>query len=79
MPFVSEREEIIEQYNWPRQILPDAYFQTGDIEVIRRETLLSGSVSGDKILPIVIDESEVHDIDNISDLENARSRFNVSK
>ena len=75
--FSNELVNNIEPYNLPRQELPKVFFQTGDIEVIRRQTLLSGSVSGNKILPIVIDESEVMDIDNISDLENAQSKFNV--
>jgi N-acylneuraminate cytidylyltransferase len=73
--FVGPIDDIEEPYNLPRQILPDVYFQTGDIEVIRRETLLSGSVSGNRVLPIIIDTNDVLDIDNISDLEEAYSRI----
>jgi len=51
----------------PRQVLPELYFQTGDIEVISRETLINGSVSGTKIRPIVINYSEMIDIDEASD------------
>ena len=40
---------------WPEQ-LPEYLFQTGDIEVIRRSTLLDGSISGRNVLPIYIDE-----------------------
>ena len=42
-----------EPYNLPRQELPELYFQTGDLEAIRRDTLLNGSVSGKNIFPII--------------------------
>ena len=62
----------------PRQSLPDVYFQTGDIEVIRKETLLSGSISGDKIFPIMIEADSVLDIDSPADLENANYRLELN-
>lgn len=64
--------EIDEPYNLPRQLLPKMYFQTGDIEVVRRSTLLDGSVCGKKIYPIVIDKESVVDIDTYADLEAAK-------
>ncbi|MBT4764895.1 acylneuraminate cytidylyltransferase family protein [bacterium] len=74
--FVESHEgAMTEPYNLPRQILPDVYFQTGDIEVVRRETLLSGSVSGKKILPIIIESDQVLDIDNLADLKDANNRL----
>ena len=64
------KEEV---YNWPRQELPQMYFQTGDIEVIRRETILSGSISGNKVMPVLIDNEEYLDIDNESDWKKAEN------
>lgn len=60
-----------EPYNIPRQELPPLYFQTGDIEAIRRETLINGSVSGNRVFPLVIKHNEMIDIDNQSDFERA--------
>lgn len=60
-----------EVYNIPRQELPEVYFQTGDIEIVRRETLLKGSISGDYVLPIYIDQNQVLDIDEESDWNRA--------
>lgn len=68
--------EVEESYNIPRQELPDTYFQTGDIEAIRRETLLSGSVSGGNIYPLIIEHDEMLDIDNINDFKNAEEKLN---
>jgi len=51
--------------------LPPLYFQTGDIEAIRRETLINGSVSGDCVFPLVIKHDEMIDIDNESDFNRA--------
>ena len=59
---------VDEPYNLPRQVLPQYFFQTGDIEVVRRETLLLGSVSGDNVHPLVIDHEEMVDIDSFDDL-----------
>ena len=77
--FVKMTSDIEEPYNLPRQILPDVYFQTGDIEVVKKETLLSGSVSGNKILPIIIEADHVLDIDNLNDLEDAHNRLNLNE
>ena len=59
--------------------MPDVYFQTGDIEVVKKETLISGSVSGDKVLPIIIEPDSVFDIDNFSDLENANNQIKANE
>ncbi len=55
---------VPEPYNQPRQKLPVAYWQTGYIDVIRTATLLhKGSMTGDRILPYVMEEQFVVDID----------------
>ena len=70
--FVSTVEE---PYNIPRQELPEILFQTGDLEAIRRETLFKGSVSGDKVFPLIINYIDMVDIDELSDLANAEKRI----
>jgi CMP-N,N'-diacetyllegionaminic acid synthase len=61
----------IEPYNIPRQELPEVYFQTGDIEVIRRETIINGSISGDCVYPLIIKHDDMIDIDTQSDFNRA--------
>lgn len=59
-----------EPYNMPRQALPRAYWQTGAIDAIRRRTITShGSMTGARILPLVVDALGVVDIDTESSLE----------
>ncbi len=72
--FVADVEE---SYNIPRQELPEVYFQTGDLEAVRRETLLNGSVSGDNIFPLVIDYEDMVDIDHKNDLNKAEARLKI--
>lgn len=61
-------EGITEPYNAPRQALPPAYWQTGHIDAIRTRTILEKhSLTGDVILPLVIDSRYTVDIDNLSD------------
>ena len=64
-------ERELEPYNIPRQELPELFFQTGDIEVIRRETIISGSISGDSVYPLFIEHEDMIDIDSKSDLDRA--------
>ena len=56
-----------EPYNIPRQKLPPIMFQTGDIELIKKNTLLKGSISGKKVIPLVV--KKYFDIDNFIDLK----------
>lgn len=72
-------ENIEESYNIPRQELPDVYYQTGDIEIIRRETILSSSISGDNVFPLVIGHDEMVDIDEVSDFEKAEKKLYEEK
>lgn len=56
---------IPEQYNQPRQKLPQAYWQNGYIDVARRSTILEKkSMTGNRILPLVLDAADVIDIDD---------------
>jgi len=56
---VSLKEPIPhhEPYNMPRQQLPKAFWQTGQIDVIRANTILEkGSMTGEVILPWVLED-----------------------
>ena len=64
--------EYKEAYNMPRQKLPEVYWQTGHIDVIKADTILNkNSISGKNILPIFIDNAYCVDIDRIEDLKMA--------
>ena len=65
-------EGIREPYNAPRQMLPDAYWQTGHIDAIWTKTILEKqSMTGDVIFPLMIDPRYTVDIDIASDWESA--------
>jgi N-acylneuraminate cytidylyltransferase len=57
-----------EPYNKPRQELPEIYWQTGYVDAVWSDTILTKhSMTGDRILPIIIDSSEWIDIDSPDD------------
>jgi N-acylneuraminate cytidylyltransferase len=63
-------EGVTEPYNAPRQILPQAYWQTGHIDAIRTTTITrKNSLTGDMVYPLVIDPRYTLDIDTLSDWE----------
>lgn len=68
---------IEEAYNIPRQELPEVFFQTGDLEAIKRETLLNGSISGDNVFPLIIDYEDMIDIDHRDDMSKAEERLKI--
>jgi N-acylneuraminate cytidylyltransferase len=61
-----------EAYNMPRQLLPDVYWQTGYVDAAWADTILSkASMTGERILPLIIDPSEWIDIDSPDDWRRA--------
>ena len=63
-----------EPYNIPRQQLPEIYFQTGDIEIIRRSTIMDGSISGKNVIPLIINHDDMVDIDTHKDWKDAEKK-----
>jgi CMP-N,N'-diacetyllegionaminic acid synthase len=64
--------ELHEPYNAPHQTLPAVYWQTGYIDVVRRRTIVEqSSMTGRRILPLVIDGDSWVDIDSMAMLEYA--------
>ncbi len=61
-----------EAYNMPRQALPDTYWQTGYVDTVWTHTIIEKkSMTGDQILPLVINPSDWVDIDSIEDWKRA--------
>ncbi len=60
------RTDLPEAYNLPRQALPDTFWQTGHVEVIRRETITQKrSLTGDVLLPCLVPPEYAIDLDNL--------------
>lgn len=58
-------KKLKELYNTPRQLLPLVYWQNGHIEVTRYDTITKKhSMTGDRILPYVMDPEYSIDIDS---------------
>lgn len=61
-----------EPYNLPRQALPDVYWQTGYVDATWSRTILKkNSMTGERILPLVIDPDDWIDIDTPDDWRRA--------
>lgn len=64
--------EFPEPYNMPRQALPEVYWQTGYVDAAWTGTILEQeSMTGRRILPLVIDPAEWIDIDSPDDWRRA--------
>ncbi len=61
---------VPEHWNAPRQKLPEAYWQIGTIDVIRTTTITElGSMSGTRIVPLLVDAGIAADIDDRTSLD----------
>lgn len=66
-------EGIPEPYNQPRQDLPEVFWQTGTLDIIRPSTTIGKrSMSGQKIIPYMIPSELVLDIDSKKDFDRAQ-------
>ena len=69
---IAPGQKIREPYNMPRQVLPEVYWQTGYVDAAWTATLMEKqSMTGDKILPLVIDPEDWIDIDSPDDWRRA--------
>ena len=72
VPLGTELGFPLEPYNQPRQALPEVYWQTGYVDAAWTDTILiKKSMTGEAILPLVIDPSEWVDIDSPDDWHRA--------
>ncbi|MCS7248445.1 MAG: acylneuraminate cytidylyltransferase family protein [Anaerolineales bacterium] len=63
---------VPEAYNLPRQMLPRVYWQTGYVDAAWSDTILQKhSMTGERILPLVLPSSEWIDIDSEEDWKRA--------
>jgi len=64
--------EYQEAYNMPRQLLPEVYWQTGYVDAAWRDTIIEkASMTGERILPLVIPPNDWIDIDSADDWRRA--------
>ena len=68
VPLFNEINHTKEPYNQPRQILPQCYLHNGYIDILNTSILKHNTISGQNILPFVMEETNNLDIDNPSDL-----------
>jgi N-acylneuraminate cytidylyltransferase len=72
-------EGIDEAFNQPRQNLPPTYWQTGHVDIFRRQVITEkNSITGDIILPLILDPKFMVDIDSPLDWERAEWKLRKS-
>jgi N-acylneuraminate cytidylyltransferase len=75
IPYLKNYDAVIEPYNICRQDLPDSYLHNGYIDIINYSLLEKGMISGDNILPYVMESTDTLDIDTMEDWHRAEKMF----
>ncbi len=74
-PYFKEYRDLIEPYNQARQYFPETYLHNGCIDIIKSDIILNQHLlSGNKIYPYIMEESENNDIDDINDFNNSEKK-----
>ena len=75
-PLFKKHKNLKEPYNLCRQEFPQIYTSNGCVDVIKTDTILKKkSVSGDKMFPKILDETEIDDIDTIEEWIIAENKY----
>lgn len=57
----------VEAWSTPTQLLPRVYAQTAGLEILRAETIRGGSLTGERLLPFILDDEQGFDINTPHD------------
>jgi len=72
IPYIKKHDMFKEPFNQARQNFPETYLHNGCVDIVKSNIIKKNLLSGDNILPYIMDENEIDDIDNLSD-------FNISE
>ena len=61
-------KDINEPFNAPRQVLPETFWQTGYLDIVKPYFIRKGNMLGNKIYPF-INNDDCLDIDNLDDIK----------
>lgn len=61
----SDLPDVHEPCNAPRQALPATFWQTGQLDVVRTTTVRAGSLTGARLLPLLVAARHAVDIDTL--------------
>jgi CMP-N-acetylneuraminic acid synthetase len=70
IPFIKndKNNHFKEPFNQARQNFPDTYLHNGCIDIVKSSIIINQKLlSGKNILPFIMDENEINDIDDIND------------
>jgi len=76
VPYLKNYGNIDEPYNICRQDLPDSYLHNGYIDIMNYSILKQNKISGDNILPYIMEKTDTYDIDTLEDWKRAEIYFN---
>jgi CMP-N-acetylneuraminic acid synthetase len=65
-----------EPFNQARQNFPDTYLHNGCIDIVKTSVVLGGIgvISGSRIMPYIMRDDEVDDIDTLNDFINSENK-----
>ena len=77
LPFLSPISSYShEDFNAPRQELPNYYWQTGQLDLINVQSFLSTkSITGENVVGLLVNGDQALDIDTLDDLRSAQTFF----
>jgi len=76
IPYIKEHNIFIEPFNQARQNFPETYLHNGCIDIVKSNIIINNNLlSGENILPYIMDDNEIDDIDDISDFTISENKI----
>jgi N-acylneuraminate cytidylyltransferase len=76
IPFIKEHDSFKEPFNQARQNFPETYLHNGCIDIIKSNNIINNNLlSGKNILPYIMNENEIDDIDDIYDFTISENKI----
>jgi len=76
IPYFTGDMRFKEPFNQARQNFPDTYLHNGCIDIVKTSVILEeiGVISGSRIMPYIMRDDEVDDIDTLNDFINSENK-----
>jgi CMP-N,N'-diacetyllegionaminic acid synthase len=76
IPFIKKHNMFNEPFNQARQNFPETYLHNGCIDIVKSNIIIKNNLlSGDNILPYIMNDNEIDDIDDLSDFTISENKI----
>ena len=75
IPVIEKYNNLVEHFNQGRQYFPETYLHNGYIDIVKTKIIINDNLlSGSRILPYIMSENDIDDIDDLTDFHKSENK-----